>query len=98
MSKPKNYETHALRLTQDLRHRIAALQSSGDEYQAAYAKIESDIRPAGSEFVVRVSEADITRIKYWAQRPDESSWQQWARDVLAHNRIALIPGRGSSIA
>lgn len=89
MVKPKSYQTFTLKLTAELRARLPGLASKEQGgYEVAFARFDHAAKPDGDGgFVIQVSAEDLARLKKWAARPDDGTWQKWARDALAHNDI-----------
>lgn len=56
-------------------------------YQSAFAEITRLTRKEGGGFVTVIYDDDLTRLKTWAAREDNGSYQRWARDVLEANGI-----------
>jgi len=85
--KVKTYQTYHLKLTAELRARLPELTGGSGGYQSTFDRLGGNIKSVNSEFVLTIAEEDLKRLKKWALRADNGSWQEWARDVLKHNSM-----------
>jgi len=76
-----------LALTKELHERLPQLVSGQGGYQSAFRRILDSIKMTDGKPVANIIAKDFDTLKEWANRDDAGSWQDWARDALAHNGL-----------
>ena len=56
-------------------------------YQTVFGEIARLTSVINGTHVSQVYDDDLVKLKKWAARADEGSYQRWSRDVLAANKI-----------
>lgn len=89
MPKPINKgKITRLILSPEQRAEIEAIsQKLTGGYQHTYARVDASVRTVDGKLVAHVNAGDMERLREYAARPDEGTWQKCARDVLRANGL-----------
>ena len=64
-------------------------KKTGGGYQDTFAELVKMTSPAANgNYTMMAYDDNLAKLKKWAARRDQGSYQQWCRDVLTANRIA----------
>ena len=74
-------------LTKEQHEKLPALAVGRGGYQTVFAKIYDSVKIVNGNPTAAVYTNELDKLKDWAQRPDEGSWQDWARSVLTANGL-----------
>ena len=88
--KPKKLgKVTQLKLTPELYDRLAGggLTRGQGGYQGTCERILANVRGAGDERLANITARELDQLRDWAGRDDAGGWQDWAREVLAHNSL-----------
>lgn len=89
MPKPKiGPKTIQVKIPAELVDAIKAVTSTPGTWQRPYQRIAESLKKTGAEFVGRVREDDLAKMKEWAKNPGEGSYERWAAEILKANGIS----------
>jgi hypothetical protein len=89
MPKPKaSYQTTQLKIPADLVEQIRAVTSTPGTWQRPFQRIAQSMKKIGDDYVGRVRDEDLQKMKEWALDPGNGSYERWSADILELNGIA----------
>jgi hypothetical protein len=88
MPKPrKSFKTVKLKLTVEHYRKLPSLTANQGGWQTPYQYLAQYVRPDGDGYVTRARESDIEKLKEYAQRPDDGTYEKTAFEILQLNGI-----------
>ena len=72
-------------LSEEQHAKLPSLAVGQGGYQTVFARIRDNVKKVNGNLVATVYTNDLEKLREWAQRPDEGTWQDWARSVLTKN-------------
>jgi hypothetical protein len=88
MPKPtKTFKTQQLKLTAEQVAKLPTLTANQGGWQTPYQYMAQTVKKVGDEYVAGVRDSDLEKLKEFALKASDGTWERTALEILKHNGI-----------